>query len=81
MGEEKKTTTASILGIPCIKPETVRMKYIKEKNNIKEKDEVGELMLFDFKFYYIAIVIKKVLYWQRINVSIKQSRQPRNRPP
>lgn len=52
----------------------VRMKYIKEKNNIKEKDEVGELMLFDFKFYYIAIVIKKVLYWQRINVSIKQSR-------
>lgn len=57
------------------------MKYIKEKNNIKEKDEVGELMLFDFKFYYIAIVIKKVLYWQRINVSIKQSRQPRNRPP
>ena len=35
------------------------MKYIKNKN------EVGELMLFDFKFYYIATVIKEVLYWQK----------------
>ena len=36
-------------------------------------------MLFDFGFYYITIVINKVLYWQK-NRHIKQSRKPRNRP-
>ena len=46
---------------------------------LKEKNKVLGLMLLDFKTYYKPKVVKTDDIGKKINISLEQNREPRNR--
>lgn len=52
----------------------------KAKTILKKKNEVGGIILYNFKSYYWAIVIKTILVEAKTRRPMEQNRRSRNRP-
>ena len=50
------------------------------QSNLEKEKKPGDFMVFDFRLYHKAIVIKVVCYWHENRYTDQWNREPRNKP-